>query len=71
MAKRRVISVKARQASRRNVIRAQQARVGKKEPRSVGRETRKRQRYSKPQSSISVPTRIKERSRTRTRSIVW
>lgn len=59
----RTISTKARQASRRNIIRAQRARIGRKEPRSVGRETRKRERMSKPTVSSRAPRMIRRRSR--------
>lgn len=61
---RRTTTVKARQASRRNIIRAQTARVGRKEVRSVGRVTGSRQRYSKPSVRTPMTTRV-ARSRTR------
>jgi hypothetical protein len=61
---RRTTTVKARQASRRNIIRAQTARIGKKEVRSVGRVVRSRQRYSKPASRNPTTMRV-ARSRTR------
>jgi len=59
----RTVSTKARQASRRNIIRAQRARVGRKEPRSPGRELRKRQRYSKPTVRSRAPLQLRTRSR--------
>ena len=61
--KARVISNKAKQASRRNIIRAQRSRIGRREPRSVGRETRKRQRYSKPLVAARMPIQLRKRSR--------
>jgi len=59
----RTITTKARQASKRNIIRAQRARVGRKEPRSPGRELRKRQRYSKPTIRSRSPLLLRKRSR--------
>jgi len=68
---RRTTTVKARQASRQNIRRAQQARVGRREVRSVGRETRKRQRYSKPQPGSRAPVTMRVmRSRTRIKSVL-
>ena len=39
-------------ASKRNIRRAQLSRIGTREPRSVGRVTRSRTRYSRPASRI-------------------
>ncbi len=61
--KARVVSTKARQASRRNIIRAQRSRIGRREPRSIGRETRKRQRMSKPTVASRAPIQVRRRSR--------
>jgi len=46
----RKITAKVVQASRRNIARAQLSRIGTREPRSIGRITRSRARYSRPAS---------------------
>jgi len=46
--RRKAITARQAQASRRNIRRAQASRIGRREPRSIGRITAKRQRYSKP-----------------------
>jgi len=56
---RRTITAKQAQASRRNIRRAQASRVGRKEPRSVGRITAKRQRFSKPAISRTRKARTR------------
>lgn len=45
---RRPTTAKVISAARRNIRRAQLSRVGRREPRSVGRLTRSRTRFSKP-----------------------
>jgi len=58
---RRARTAKQAQASRRNIRRAQASRIGRKEPRSVGRETRKRQSTSKPASRTPVTLKLRKR----------
>ena len=48
---RRPVTAKVIAAARRNIRRAQLSRVGRREPRSVGRVTRSRLRYSRPVAS--------------------
>ncbi len=48
MPRRNTNTAKTAQAARHNIKRAQMSRVGIREPRSVGRVTRSRRRYSMP-----------------------
>jgi len=48
MPRRRTTTPAVRSAARRNIAKAQMSRRGTKEPRSVGRVTRSRARFSRP-----------------------
>ncbi len=58
MARRLRTTAKVIRAARHNIRRAQMSRVGTREPRSIGRVTRSRLRYSRP-----VATRVGRRTR--------
>ena len=60
---RRPVTAKVIQAAKRNIRRAQLSRIGTREPRSVGRATRSRARYSRPLASAAGRTRIGRRTR--------
>jgi len=60
---RRPTTAKVIRAARRNIRRAQLSRVGRREPRSIGRITRSRLRYSRPAASVAVRTRVGRRRR--------
>ncbi len=53
----RKITAKVIHAAKRNIRRAQLSRLGTKEPRSVGRLTRSRLRYSRPATPVRRRTR--------------
>lgn len=60
---RRPVTAKVIQAARRNIRRAQLSRIGTREPRSIGRVTRSRLRYSRPVASAAGRTRVGRRTR--------
>lgn len=54
MPRRRTTTAKVVSAARRNIRRAQLSRIGTREPRSLGRATRSRMRYSAPPAPTAV-----------------
>jgi len=60
---RRPVTAKVIRAAKRNIRRAQLSRIGRKEPRSVGRITRSRLRYSRPVASTARRARVGRRMR--------
>ena len=60
---RRPTTAKVIRAARRNIRRAQLSRIGRREPRSIGRVTRSRLRHSRPVASGASRTRVGRRTR--------